>query len=151
MALNYLQRILRLRYTEEIREKRGGTYGAAVRSNFQTIPKERYNLTVTFDTDPQLMDELIEVAYDELRKIAENGPPVEDFQNTETNMKSQFDQNQKENSYWSSVLNNYYQHGKDTHNTWLPTFEKTDAKRIQEFAKEILKQNNRIEVVMLPE
>ena len=151
MALNYLQRILRLRYTDEIREKRGGTYGTSVRSNFHTIPKERYTLTISFDTDPKLKDELIEVVFEELHKIAENGPPIEDFNNSQTNMKSQYDQNIKENGYWNSVLQNYYQTGKDSYSTWLNAFEITDAKKIQEFAKEVLKQNNRIEVVMLPE
>jgi len=151
MALNYLSRILRLRYTEEIREKRGGTYGAAVRGNISTFPKERYSLSISFDTDPKMMEELVGVAHDELKKIAENGPLAEDWQKTEENMKSQFDQNQKENAYWNNVLYSYYFNGKDTHSRWLDVFSKTDAKAIQDLAKEILKQGNNIEVVMMPE
>jgi len=151
MAMSYLSRILRLRYTDEIREKRGGTYGAAVRGSISTFPKERYNLTVSFDTDPKMKDELIGVVYDEINKIAANGPLPEDFQKTETNMKSQFEQNQKENLYWASVLGIYYSEGRDTHNTWQAAFSKTDAKAIQNFAKEILKQKNIIEVAMIPE
>ena len=151
MAINYLSRILRLRYTDEIREKRGGTYGASVRGSFSTFPKERYSLSISFDTDPKMMDELIGVAYDELKKIADNGPLSDDFQKTEGNMRSQFDQNQKENAYWSNVLYSYYYSGKDTHTNWLSTFSKTDAKAIQHFAKEILKHKNTIEVVMSPE
>jgi zinc protease len=151
MAMNYLSRILRLRYTDEIREKRGGTYGASVRGNISTFPKERFTLSISFDTDPKMMDELVHVAHDELQKIADNGPLAEDFQKTEGNMKSQFEQNQKENAYWNSVLQNYYFNGKNTHTTWLDVFSKTDAKAIQAFAKEILKHKNTIEVVMLPE
>jgi zinc protease len=151
MALNYLSRILRLRYTEEIREKRGGTYGASVRGSISTLPKERFNLSITFDTDPKMMEELVEVAHDELRKIAENGPLPEDFQKTEGNMKSQFEQNLKENAYWGSVLYTYYLHGRDTHSRWMEVFAKTDAEAIQNIAKEILKQGNSIEVVMMPE
>jgi zinc protease len=151
MALNYLSRILRLRYTEEIREKRGGTYGASVRGNISTLPKERYSLAIAFDTDPKMMDELVGVAYDELKKIADNGPLSEDFQKTEGNMKSQFEQSQKENAYWSAVLYSYYFHGRDTHSRWLEVFSKTNAEAIQNMAKEILKQKNSIEVVMLSE
>ena len=151
MALSYLSSILRLRYTEEIREKRGGTYGATVSGSFSTLPKETCNLRISFDTDPNMMEELVGVVYDEIKKIADNGPLADDFQKTEGNMKSQFEQNQKENSYWSNVLLNYYYYGKDTHNTWEKTFAKTDAKAIQDFAKELLKQNNIIEIVMLPE
>jgi Predicted Zn-dependent peptidases len=151
MAMNYLARILRIRYIEEIREKRGGTYGASASGGFSTIPKERYQLIVSFDTDPKMKDELIEVVYDEIKKIADNGPLEEDFQKTQENLKSQFDQNQKENGYWSSVLNSYYYYGKDTHNTWQETFSKTDRKAIQNFAKEILKQKNIVEIVMVPE
>jgi zinc protease len=150
MAIDYLSRILRIRYIEEIREKRGGTYGASVSGSFSTLPKERYTLSVSFDTDPKMKDELLGVVYDEIKKIADNGPLPEDFQKTEENMKSQFIQNQKENGYWSGVLNNYYYYGKDTHNTWEKTFAKTDAKAIQAFAKELLKQKNVIEIAMLP-
>ena len=151
MAMNYLSRILRIRYIEEIREKRGGTYGASASGGISTFPKERYQLVISFDTDPKMKDELIGVVYDEIKKIADNGPLAEDFQKTEENMKSQFDQSQKENGYWSNVLYNYYYYGKDIHNTWQETFSKTDRKAIQDFAKEILKQKNIIEVVMLPE
>ena len=151
MAMNYLSRILRLRYTEEIREKRGGTYGARVGGSALTLPKERYNLTISFDTDPKMMEELVGVAYDEIQKIADNGPLPEDFQKTESNMKSQFDQNQKENFYWVSAIYSYYLDGIDTHGTWQKAFSQTDAKAVQNLAKEILKQKNKIEVVMLPE
>ncbi|MDR0438244.1 MAG: insulinase family protein [Bacteroidales bacterium] len=151
MALNYLSRVLRLRYTEEVREKRGGTYGVGVRGNFTTLPKQRYNLTISFDTDPELMEELVAVIHDEVKKIAENGPLAEDFNNSHSNMKSQFEQNLKENSYWNGALWNLYFNGINTHTPWKKTFEKTDAKAIQNFAKEILRQGNTIEVVMLPE
>jgi zinc protease len=151
MAMNYLAAILRLRYTDEIREKRGGTYGASVGGSISTIPTEKYALTIGFDTDPKMKDELIGVVHDEIKKIADNGPLPEDFQKSQENMKLQFDQNLKENSYWNNVLFSYYYYGKDTHNTWQATFNKTDAKAIQNFAKEILKQKNVIEVVMIPE
>lgn len=151
MAMNYLSRVLRLRYTDEIREKRGGTYGASVSGSISIFPTEKYSLTVSFDTDPKMKDELVGVVHDEIKKIADNGPLYEDFQKSEENMKLQFVQNQKENSYWSNVLYSYYFYGKDTHNTWQATFSKTDTKAIQNFAKEILKQKNIIEVVMIPE
>lgn len=151
MAMNYLSRILRLRYTEEIREKRGGSYGTSVRGGISVLPKERYSLTISFDTDPKMMEELVGVVYDEIKKIADNGPLAEDFQISGSNMKSQFEQSQKENSYWDSALNNYYYYGKDLHNTWQKAFSKTDAKAVQELAKEILKQKNIIEAVLLPE
>ena len=151
LAMTYLSRILRIRYTEEIREKRGGSYGASASGSISTFPKERYQLMVAFDTDPNMKDELLGVVHDEIKKIADNGPLMEDFQKTEENMRLQFDQDQKENNYWSNVLNNYYYYGRDTHNTWKEIFSKTDRKAVQDFAKEILKQKNIIEVVMLPE
>ena len=151
MAMSYLSSILRIRYIEEIREKRGGTYGAGVGGSLSSLPKETFMLRVSFDTDPKMMEELVGVVYDEIKKIADNGPLPEDFQKTESNMKSQYEQNLKENNYWTNVLYRFYLEGKDTHNTWLKAFSKTDAKAIQDFAKEILKYKNVIEVVMLPE
>jgi len=165
MALNYLQRVLRLRYTDEIREKRGGTYGVSVSSGFTTFPQNRYSLRITFDTDPDLMEELVAVVYEEIQKIADHGVLAEDFQNSSSNMKSQFEQSQKENSYWNNVsqpggrqqtggigvLQNYYFNGIDMHTHWQRAYDAIDAKAIQDFARKILEQGNRIEVVMLPE
>ncbi len=151
MAMNYLSRILRLRYVDEIREKRGGTYGASVSGSISTFPKERFTLQVMFDTDPKMKDELIGVVYDEIKKIADNGPLPEDFQKSEENMKSQYDQNLKENGYWNNVLYSYYYYGKDTHTPWLDTYSKVNAKAVQELAKEVLRQKNVVEIVMIPE
>jgi zinc protease len=134
-----------------IREKRGGTYGAAVRGGVYLEPKERFSLSISFDTDPNMMDELVGVAHDELKKIAENGVLADDFAKTEGNMKSQHEQALKENGYWSNVLNYYYNYGDDVHNTWQKAFSTTDSKAIQNLAQQILKEKNCIEVVMLPE
>ena len=151
MAIDYLSRILRLRYTEEIREKRGGTYGASVSGSIGTITKEGYSLRIAFDTDPKMMQELVGVVHEEIQKIADNGPLSEDFQKTQTNMKSQFEQNQKENIYWINTLFAYYQDKMDAYSKWHETFAKTDPKAIQNMAKEILKRKSVIEVVMMPE
>jgi len=159
MLLNYLARVLRLRYTEEIREKRGGTYGVAVRQNFTTHPAQRYDLTISFDTDPELMEELLAVVYEEIQKIANNGVLTEDFHNASTNMKLQFEQQQRQNNYWLSlfpqggpgVLQTYYFNGINAHTHWQRVYDAIDAKAIQDFAKKVLAQGNRIEVVMLPE
>jgi zinc protease len=151
MLMNYFARVLRLRYTEEIREKRGGTYGVAVRQNFSTFPTQRYNLTISFDTDSELMEELVAVVYEEIQKIVENGVLPEDFHASQANIQSQFEQNQRENNYWHSILTNFYFNGIDTQTTWQNTFESIDLKTVQEFAKKVLEQQNRIEVVMLPE
>jgi zinc protease len=146
-----LARILRLRYTEEIREKRGGTYGVQVRNTFSRFPVQRYNLTIAFDTDPELMEELVAVVYEEIQKIADEGVLPTDFSNTQTNWRSQNQQSLRTNGYWSSVLNNFYFNGVDSHTQWQSTFDRIDAKAVQDFAKLILAQQNRIEVVMLPE
>jgi len=151
MLMNYLSRILRLRYIEEIRENRGGTYSVAVRQSFTTFPTQRYNLTIAFDTDPELKEELVAVVYEELQKIVENGVLPEDFHNASTNMKLQFEQQQRENGYWNSVLQNFYFNGIDTRTNWQKTYDAIDARAIQNFARKILAQGNRIEVVMLPE
>jgi zinc protease len=151
MAYNHLARALRLRYTEEIREKSGGTYGVRVSNTLSILPTERFNLSIFFDTDPELMEELVEVVHDEIRKIAENGVLAEDFQKTQEAIRLQFEQQQRENGYWSSVLFNFYHNERDTHTHWQRAFDSVDAVAVQNFAQEILKQGNTIEVVMLPE
>jgi zinc protease len=152
VAMTYLTAILRLRYTEEIREKSGGNYGASVYNQYLAVStaKPKFQLTIAFDTDPKMKDELIQVAIDELQKIADNGPLADDFDKTQKNQQSLFQQNLKENRYWSGTLSSYYRYNKDLFSTYQSVLDNTDAAAIQELAKYILATNNRICGVMSP-
>ena len=63
---------MNLRYTENIREKEGGTYGVTVKPSFTRIPDVRYGLDIRFNCDPAKADHLKELALKELDVIQKN-------------------------------------------------------------------------------
>jgi zinc protease len=58
LHLDILIAILDLRYTEEIREKEGGTYGVSVYGGSNNKPIDHKNLVINFDTDEAKVDKL---------------------------------------------------------------------------------------------
>ena len=73
-ALSFLTQALNSRYLVSIREEKGGTYGVQVYGSTDWIPRETYTMTIAFDTNAEMADELCEIILKELRTIAGGGP-----------------------------------------------------------------------------
>ena len=88
-ALSFLTQALNSRYLVSIREEKGGTYGVQVSGSTEYIPSETYNMTISFDTNEEMADELREIVMKEIEEIAANGPKSEDIEkNREFMLKS---------------------------------------------------------------
>ena len=74
MALTFLTQALNSRYLVSIREEKGGTYGVRVQGSTKYIPRETYSMTISFDTNEEMADELREIVMKEIEEIAANGP-----------------------------------------------------------------------------
>ena len=80
MALTFLTQALNSRYLVSIREEKGGTYGVRVQGSTKYIPRETYSMTISFDTNEEMADELREIVMKEIEEIAANGPKSEDIE-----------------------------------------------------------------------
>lgn len=151
MIFGYLQGLLNYRYFESIREEKGGTYGVGVNASLNRRPTETYSLNIFFKTDPKLVDELLDIVEDEIRNIAENGPNEADMaKHKEYLMKTRPEQ-LKENGTWMNYLTTYYTEGEDNYTNYDKILSTIDARKIQAMAAKILKDGNRITIVMDPE
>ncbi|MCL2028213.1 MAG: insulinase family protein, partial [Bacteroidales bacterium] len=70
LRFQMLNQILDLIFTEEIREKEGGTYGVGVRITLERYPIGNFTTLIMFDTDPELAENLLSIVYRELEKLA---------------------------------------------------------------------------------
>ena len=107
LKLSVLQAILRLRYTEEIREKEGGTYGVRVSASSSHFPVAEKTLQMQFDTDPEKANHLKNLLIVEIDKIIENGPTEEDLDKVVKNMLKEREQAKEHNNYWMGTLSTY--------------------------------------------
>ena len=104
---NILEGILDLRYTENIREKEGGTYGVGVQAGSVREPYSNYSMTMSFDCDPDKAQHLKSLIYAELDKIMKEAPTPEEMNKVIANMKKNHEQSKNHNSYWMNCITSY--------------------------------------------
>ncbi|MBR2429693.1 MAG: insulinase family protein [Alistipes sp.] len=150
MVLNLLRRALDSRYMVSIREEKGGTYGVSVGGNIERYPIESYTLTVEFDTNEALADELIEICDAELRKIAEEGPIAEDIAKAKEFLQKNYTNIFETNGGWISAINYWYDEGYNFKDEYLGIVEGVTADDIRAMAAKILEDGNRTLIIMRP-
>lgn len=153
ILLSIFRDVLDLRYLEEIREKEGGTYGIRVSTGYSKFPKEKKNLSLSFDTDPEKAQYLKSILFREIDKIAANGPTTEDLDKVVKNMLKNREQAKLHNSYWMSALTTQYLYG---YNPADPkNFEDILAKvtpaKVQDFVKTFLSKADMVDIIFKPQ
>lgn len=152
LMLSVLRDILKLRYTEEIREKEGGTYGVGVSSGSSRIPQNEKSLQISFDTNPEKADYLKSIVYKEIDKIIASGPTQEDLDKTVKNILKEREQLKPNNSYWMGVLVGYYQNkvNSDLPKNYEDILKKLTTNDIKKFAKSFFAKPDVLDVVFKP-
>ena len=152
IELDVLKAILQLRYTEEVREKEGGTYGVGVGSSSNQYPYERKTLQISFDTDPEKADHLKTIIFREIDKIIADGPTQEDLDKVILNLKKDRAQAKEHNNYWMNALYNKYYHGfnPDAEENFDAILDGLTTAQIQKFAKTFYTDADMVDVVFIP-
>ena len=150
---NLLGDILDLRYTEKVREEEGGTYGVGVSCYMQQYPSNKAILSIKFDCDPEKVQQLTPIIYNELKKIAKEGPTQEDLNKvvitSQKNRSSSFEKNQ----FWLNAMKTFYWRNMNIASKayYEDIIENISSEDIKLFATELLKESDRIEIVFLPQ
>ena len=149
LMMGLTDQILDIIYTEEIREKEGGTYGVGTSGSLGRVPKETARLLVMFQTSPELREKLTGMAVDLLYKFAEEGPRQQDLDKVRDYMLKKHAESLKENSYWSNLMQNYALDGIDSYKDYEKILKSITTEDLKKFVKNLLKQGNEIEVSMV--
>jgi zinc protease len=152
LALDVLESILDLRYTETVREDEGGTYGVRLGANLTQYPVSRASLKMSFDCDPLRAETLKAIIYREIDKIIKEGPTAVDIDKTIKNKLKDREQSREHNNFWLGSLYGYYFSGintasKSNYEDILTSMTQQD---IQDFAKKFLTQPDLIDIVFVP-
>ena len=151
LIVDLLSRALDSRYMVSIREEKGGTYGVSVQGGIDEYPVENYMMAIVFDTNEQLADELVEICYKEIEKIAEEGPLADDIAKSKEFLQKNYANVLENNGGWMSAITRWYEEGYNYKEEYLGILESVTADDVKAFAQQILKDNNRTLVVMRPE
>ncbi|WP_439184207.1 M16 family metallopeptidase [Carboxylicivirga taeanensis] len=152
IGMSFISAVLRLRYTESIREKEGGTYGVGVNASTSHYPNAEGNLSVQFDCDPERAHELLPLVYAEIEKLTKTGASSEDLDKTRKNFLKSRAESKENNSYWMNNIYSYYVNGINMTlaENYEDVIEQMDAKTIKKVAKKFFKKADKIEVVFVP-
>ncbi|EJF99721.1 M16 family metallopeptidase [Flavobacterium sp. F52] len=149
---SFLGDILTLRYTESLREKEGGTYGAGVDSNIDKLPISKAKLEINFDCDADKVEHLLPIVYQEIDKIKKGEIASEDLEKTKTNYLKEKEDGKNFNRYSSYLLYSYFVDGINMNDpdNYENIVKSITAKDIQDFANSFLSKADSYEVVFKP-
>ena len=151
LALDFLKRVLSIAYTDSVREEKGGTYGVSVDFNLEKDESPNAFLKISYNADPQRYEELNPVVYEQLRVIADQGPQPTSLEKVREYLLKQYDQVVITNDYWNYVVWHQLDDDTDFDIGYCDMVRQMTADDVQQMARLLLQQNNRIEVAMLSE
>ena len=149
-ALEAISYILDMRYVESLREEEGGTYGASTNAVLNRRPKEKALVQVYFDCKPALCDKLRSLATQGLQDLAQNGPTDEEVNMAKLNLQKNIPESRQRNNWWKNNIEIYLLRGEDRDAQYEASVNKLSKELIQNTLKEILAQDNFVELVMKP-
>lgn len=138
---------------ETLREEMGGVYGAGANYSPTGYPQSRFTFSISFPCKPENVEALTQAALKELDKIKNGEFTEEDLQKIITARKQNYDEQIKQNAYWSSVMSSYLKNDQDFE-LILEGNKRADAitkDAIIKTANKYLTKENLIKVVKLPE
>ncbi|KAA6304200.1 hypothetical protein EZS27_044156 [termite gut metagenome] len=99
ILISVASQILRIVYTEKVREDEGGTYGVSVSGDIDKFPKEKFEFEIYFDAAPGNKNKLMNIIYTELGDFVANGPSEVNLNKGKEYMLKKHKEDLKENSY----------------------------------------------------
>ena len=151
LVADFLKQVLRIAYTDSVREEKGGTYGVNVAFELEKEDTPDLMLRISYNADPSRYEELNPIIYQQFQNIADRGPKISSMDKVRKFLIKQYDQVAITNDYWSYIIWHELEDGEDFDKDYCKLVGEVTAEEVQNLAKEILRQNRRIEVTMLSE
>ena len=148
LLMDAIGQLLRIVYTEKVREDKGGTYSVQVSGDLQHHPNNEALLRIAFQTDPQKYNSLIPIVYKELEKMATEGPSQQDLDKVKAYELKVYNQVLRMNNYWEYVLYTDLYNGIDVDTDFRYIIENMTCDDIRTTLRNLIDQNNCIEVTM---
>lgn len=148
LLMDAIGQLLRIVYTEKVREDKGGTYSVQASGDLQHHPNDEALLRIAFQTDPQKYNDLIPIVYKELEKMATEGPSQQDLDKVKAYELKVYNQVLRMNNYWEYVLYTDLYNGIDVDTDFRYIVENMTGGDIRTTLRNLLNQNNCIEVTM---
>jgi zinc protease len=105
--------ILENRLRKLLREKVSGTYDVSVRPSYGRIPKEEFRMAIDLGADPERIDELVGLIFQEIKKLQKKGPTAAEVAEVRLAEARDYETNSRQNGWWLGQLVERYRLGED--------------------------------------
>ena len=150
LTFEIANQILSIIFTEEIREKEGGTYGVSANGgiNYSYLPETQSYLQIVYQTSPEDYARLNKRIEELLDEFAQNGPSETNIAKVKDYMHKKHQENLRENRFWSSALKDYNKYGVDYYTDYDEILDSITAEEIRVAVADLLGKKNQTKVVM---
>jgi zinc protease len=107
VALQAMTRVLDIMVREDLREARGGIYGAGISSTAEPSPHNEYQTQISFTTEPTRVVEMVEAVFAQIKDLSENGPSAANFAKVQEQLRRDHEENLQDNAAWLTWINRY--------------------------------------------
>ncbi len=151
--LRLLAKLLKIKLTEEMREKMSGVYGVQVSGFATDKPYDWYRMHIRFTCDPKNIEKLKNKVFEEIKKIKENGASEADVNKIKEAELANIKEYMEYNSYWSYKLKTMYEYELDSKSIldYENKINKIDSKMFQDAANTYFDMKSYAEFILLPE
>jgi len=151
LELDFLTRVLKIAYTDSVREEKGGTYGVGVSFELDKDDQPNTTVRISYNADPSRYEELNPIVYEQLALIAKNGPAESSMQKIKEYLVKQYQQIVITNDYWNYIIWHELDDDADFDKNYCEMVRQMTPQQVQQMAQRLLDAKRRIEVTMLSE
>ncbi|MBR3433205.1 MAG: insulinase family protein [Bacteroidaceae bacterium] len=148
ILVNMLEQTMDMLYTETVREDEGGAYGVPVSASLSEYPEEIAVVQIQLPTAPDKLDRMMQVVYDGVEKVCNEGPSEDYLQKIKEYMVRSHAENLKKNGYWMNQMVNLTRFNTDYVTGYEEAVQGVTTADIKELAQKIFKSGNRLVVGM---
>jgi zinc protease len=152
-AIRAMGLVLQTRLRNKIREDLGGTYSIIADPAYDKIPEPAYSVTIHFGTDPDRVEKLISVIFQEIETFKREGATADELRDAKQAMFRSYETGIKQNQWLLTQLYYRYLEGEDLGSLfgYLESLDDLTVEAIHEAAKTYLDTENYVQVILFPE
>ena len=154
VALQLMTRVLDIMVREDLREARGGIYGADISSRVRALPSGQYQTQIQFTAEPTRVVELTEAVFTQIRDLRDNGPSATNFAKAHEALRLDHEENLQDNGAWMGWMDRYLTGVEGTLDDILRIDEVIDSvqpESVQAMAQAVLTEDEHVTLILYPE
>ncbi len=148
LLLEAVQEYLTHRYFETLREDQGGTYGASLWDNMKHYPIAEYQIGIFFDANPQKLDTMMNIVYNEVEVLRTSLPEEKVLKNTAENKIKEYNEKIKENKWWLKHMKSDDFDNEDYFSfDYIGFWNSITPKKVEKAANKFLSKDRSVEII----